>query len=59
VQKEDTSVRKTRLGLFEVVQHCAAGPLQTYQNTEYRRLDLSMVIMSMHTLAVMSLSVEK
>jgi len=31
-------VRKTRIGLFEVVQHCAAGPLQTYQNTEYRRL---------------------
>jgi hypothetical protein len=53
VQKEDTSVRKTRLGLFEVVQHCAAGPLQTYQNKECRRLDLSMVIMSMHTLAVM------
>ena len=21
-----------------MVQHCAAGPLQTYQNTEYRRL---------------------
>ena len=33
-------MRKTRLGLFEVVQHCAAGPLQTYQNSEFRRLNL-------------------